>query len=254
MKHFAVFALASAAALPGAALAQAAAPAQAPATGAATVATGATVYDTTGGVVGTVESTDGTNAVVNTGTVKAAIPLTSLGKGAQGPVLAMTKAQLEAAAGQQQAQASADFKSKLVPGATVYGSGGTQLGTIKSVNASGVTLTTTDGDAVLPATGFGPGPQGVMLGMTAAQLKSAMTAAGGGSAGGAGTGGAAAAGAGTAGAAAAGATTTDATAGTAAAGATTADTTTATPGTTADASTTAPGATTTTTKSKRKPR
>ncbi|TCP32675.1 hypothetical protein [Sphingomonas sp. BK235] len=249
MKHFAVFALASAAALPGAALAQAAAPAQAPATGAATVATGATVYDTSGGVVGTVESTDGTNAVVNTGTVKAAIPLTSLGKGAQGPVLAMTKAQLEAAAGQQQAQASADFKSKLVPGATVYGSGGTQLGTIKSVDASGVTLTTTDGDAVLPATGFGPGPQGVMLGMTAAQLKSAMTAAGGGSAAGS-----SAAGAGTAGAAAAGATTTDATAGTAAAGATTADTTTATPGTTADASTTAPGATTTTTKSKRKPR
>lgn len=183
MKHFAVFALASAALVPGAALAQA--PAQAPTTApaagadttAAAVTTGATVYDTSGGVVGTVESTDGTNAVVNTGTVKAAIPLTSLGKGAQGPVLAMTKAQLEAAAGQQQAQASAEFKSKLVPGATVYGTGGTQLGTIKSVDASGVTLTTADGDAVLPVTGFGPGPQGILLGMTADQLKAAMTAA-----------------------------------------------------------------------------
>ncbi len=186
MKHFAVLALASAALVPGAALAQATAPApatQAPATtqaapaSGAAVTTGATVYDTSGGVVGTVESTDGTNAVVNTGTVKAAIPLTSLGKGAQGPVLAMTKAQLEAAAGQQQAQASADFKAKLVPGATVYGTGGTQLGTIKSVDASGVTLTTADGDAVLPVTGFGPGPQGILLGMTAEQLKAAMTAA-----------------------------------------------------------------------------
>jgi preprotein translocase subunit YajC len=178
VKHFAVFAFASAALVPGAALAQAPAqaPATAPAAGAA-VTTGATVYDTSGGVVGTVESTDGTNAVVNTGTVKAAIPLTSLGKGAQGPVLAMTKAQLEAAAGQQQAQASADFKAKLVPGATVYGTGGTQLGTIKSVDASGVTLTTADGDAVLPVTGFGPGPQGILLGMTAEQLKAAMTAA-----------------------------------------------------------------------------
>jgi preprotein translocase subunit YajC len=178
VKHFAVFAFASAALVPGAALAQA--PAQAPATApaaGAVVTTGATVYDTSGGVVGTVESTDGTNAVVNTGTVKAAIPLTSLGKGAQGPVLAMTKAQLEAAAGQQQAQASADFKAKLVPGATVYGTGGTQLGTIKSVDASGVTLTTADGDAVLPVTGFGPGPQGILLGMTAEQLKAAMTAA-----------------------------------------------------------------------------
>lgn len=182
MKHFAVLALASAALIPGAALAQAA-PAQAPAAAqtapaaGAAVTTGATVYDTSGGVVGTVESTDGTNAVVNTGTVKAAIPLTSLGKGAQGPVLAMTKAQLEAAAGQQQAQASAEFKSKLVPGATVYGTGGAQLGTIKSVDASGVTLTTADGDAVLPVTGFGPGPQGILLGMTAAQLKAAMSAA-----------------------------------------------------------------------------
>jgi preprotein translocase subunit YajC len=184
VKHFAVFALASAALVPGAALAQAPAqaPTTAPAAGAAptagaAVTTGATVYDTSGGVVGTVESTDGTNAVVNTGTVKAAIPLTSLGKGAQGPVLAMTKAQLEAAAGQQQAQASAEFKSKLVPGATVYGTGGAQLGTIKSVGASGVTLTTADGDAVLPVTGFGPGPQGILLGMTADQLKAAMTAA-----------------------------------------------------------------------------
>lgn len=190
MKHFAILALASAALIPGAAIAQAPAAGQtdpaagqtapaagAPATTGAAVTTGATVYDTSGGIVGTVESTDGTNAVVNTGTVKAAIPLTSLGKGAQGPVLAMTKAQLEAAAGQQQAQASAEFKSKLVPGATVYGTGGAQLGTIKSVDASGVTLTTTDGDAVLPVTGFGPGPQGILLGMTAAQLKAAMTAA-----------------------------------------------------------------------------
>jgi preprotein translocase subunit YajC len=181
VKHFAILALASAALVPGAALAQAAAPAPAagqaaPAAGAA-VTTGATVYDTSGGVVGTVESTDGTNAVVNTGSVKAAIPLTSLGSGAQGPVLAMTKAQLEAAAGQQQAQATADFKAKLTPGATVYGTGGAQLGTIKSVDASGVTLTTADGDAVLPVTGFGPGPQGILLGMTAAQLKAAMAGA-----------------------------------------------------------------------------
>lgn len=143
----------------------------------ATVATGATVYDTSGGVVGTVASTDGTNAVIDTGTVKAAIPLASLGKGDKGPVLAMTKAQLDAAAGQQQAAASADFKSKLVPGATVYGTGGAQLGTIKSVDASGITLTTTNGEAKLPASGFGPGPQGVTIGMTAEQLSAAMSAA-----------------------------------------------------------------------------
>lgn len=174
VKRLALLALATTAALPGVAFAQAAAPAPA---AAPAVAAGATVYDTAGGVVGTVASTDGTNAVIDTGTVKAAIPVTSLGAGAKGPVLAMTKAQLEAAAGQQQAQASAEFKSKLVPGAAVYGAGGTQLGTIKAVAADGVTVTTTDGDAKLPAAGFGPGPQGVTIGMTAEQLKAAMSAA-----------------------------------------------------------------------------
>lgn len=152
------------------------------ATAGASVAAGATVYDTAGGVVGTVASTDGTNAVIDTGTVKAAVPVTSLGAGAKGPTLAMTKAQLDAAAGQQQAQASANFASKLVPGAAVYGTGGAQLGTIKSVDASGVTLTTSAGDAKLPTNGFGPGPQGVTIGMTQAQLTAAITAAGGGAA------------------------------------------------------------------------
>lgn len=182
MKRFEILAAVAAAALcPSIATAQttsATAPAaNAPATATASVTTGATVYDTSGGVVGTVASTDGTNAVIDTGTNKAAVPLTSLGKGAQGPVLAMTKAQLDAAAGAQQQQASAAFRSQLVTGASVYGAGGTKLGTIKAVDASNVTLTTDQGDAKLPITGFGPGPQGVTIGMTAAQLSSAMGAA-----------------------------------------------------------------------------
>lgn len=167
-------AVAAVALVPGAASAQAPAPA---ASAGAAVTTGATVYDTSGGTVGTVASTDGTNAVIDTGAVKAAVPLTSLGKGAKGPVLAMTKAQLDAAAGAQQQQASADFAAKLVPGATVYGTGGSQLGTIKTVDADGITVTTPQGDAKLPKNGFGPGPQGVTIGMTAAQLSAAMGAA-----------------------------------------------------------------------------
>ncbi|SEK34235.1 hypothetical protein SAMN05216382_0224 [Sphingomonas palmae] len=180
MKRYEILAAVAAAALTPTIAAAQTAPATAPATGAqatATVTTGATVYDTSGGVVGTVASTDGTNAVIDTGTNKAAIPLTSLGKGAKGPVLAMTKAQLDAAAGAQQQQASAAFRAQLVTGASVYGTGGTKLGTIKAVDATNVTLTTDKGDAKLPITGFGPGPQGVTIGMTAAQLSAAMGAA-----------------------------------------------------------------------------
>lgn len=233
MKRYLLLAAAAVAA-PMGATAQTAAPAPA----AVTVTTGATVYDTAGGVVGTIASTDGTNAVIDTGTVKAAIPLTSLGKGAKGPVLAMTKAQLDAAAGQQQAQATAEFKSKLVAGATVYGTGGSSLGTIKSVDASGITLTTANGEAKLPASGFGPGPQGITLGMSADQLAAAMNAA--------------------APASASGATTEPATTGasTTTTGTTTTDTAApSTPGTTEEASTAAPGATSTTTPAKtKKPR
>lgn len=180
MKRYEILAAVAAAALTPTVAAAQTAPATAPATGAqatATVTTGATVYDTSGGVVGTVASTDGTNAVIDTGTNKAAIPLTSLGKGAKGPVLAMTKAQLDAAAGAQQQQASAAFRAQLATGASVYGTGGAKLGTIKAVDATNVTLTTDKGDAKLPITGFGPGPQGVTIGMTAAQLSAAMGAA-----------------------------------------------------------------------------
>ncbi len=152
-----------------------AAPAAAPAAaGAPTV--GATIYDAQGGTVGTIASTDGTNAVIDTGTVKAAVPLASFGTSPKGATLAMTKAELEAAAGQGAQQAAADFQAKLTSGATVYGSGGTSVGTIKAVEGEFVTVTTPKGDARLPKGSFGPGPQGVTIGMTAAQLEAAMGA------------------------------------------------------------------------------
>lgn len=164
--------------LPAAAGAQTApAPAASPTAGAAPKV-GATVYDTSGGVVGTVASMDGGNAVIDTGTIKAAVPTTSLGKGTRGPVIAMTKAQLEAAAGAQRAQSTAAFQAQLQPGSTVYGTGGATLGTIKSVSGDNVVLTTPSGEAAVPATGFGPGPKGVTLGMTAEQLKAALGGAG----------------------------------------------------------------------------
>ncbi|OWK31524.1 hypothetical protein [Sphingomonas dokdonensis] len=135
---------------------------------------GGTVYDAQGGMVGTIASTDGTNAVVDTGTVKAAIPLTSFGTGPNGPMLTMTKAELEAAAGQGAAAAAQNFRSQLSAGASVYGVGGASLGTIKAVDGEFVTVTTEKGDARLPLGSFGPGPQGVTIGMTAAQLDAAM--------------------------------------------------------------------------------
>jgi hypothetical protein len=162
---------------PAAAPATTTAPAGTPAASAtaAAPAVGATIFDAQGGTIGTIASSDGTNAVVDTGTVKAAVPLTSFGTSPKGPTLAMTKAEIETAAGQSAQQAQADFKSKLTAGATVYGTGGASLGTIGAVDAQFVTLKTAAGkEAKIPVGSFGPGPQGVTIGMTAAQLEAAM--------------------------------------------------------------------------------
>lgn len=154
----------------------------APATG-ANVAAGATIYDTAGGTVGTVASVSGGVAVIDTGTHKAGVPLTSIGTGAKGPTMAMTKAQLDAAAAQQQTQAQAQLQASLVPGAQVRGLEGTNvLGTIKSADAQFVTLTTAKGDVKLPASGFSMGPNGLIVGLTAAQFNAAVSQAGGASA------------------------------------------------------------------------
>jgi hypothetical protein len=65
---------------------------------AADVKTGATVNDTKGNPVGKIESVSADAAVVSTGTARAEIPLTSFARNEQGLVIAMTKAELEAAA------------------------------------------------------------------------------------------------------------------------------------------------------------
>ena len=65
----------------------------------ADVQAGAQVRDQNGAPVGTIESVDGEAAVLSTGAVRAEIPISSFGKDSQGLVIAMTRAQIEAAAG-----------------------------------------------------------------------------------------------------------------------------------------------------------
>ena len=59
-------------------------------------------------------------------------------------------------------------------GATVYGSAGTPVGTIKAMDAQLVTLTTAKGDVRLPVASVGPGPNGPVVGVTADQLYAAI--------------------------------------------------------------------------------
>lgn len=154
-----------------------AASAQAPAPAAAQVAAGATVYDTSGGTLGTIASVAGTDAIIDTGTSKLAIPLASFGAGANGPVLAATKAQLDGAAAEAAAATRTALMSKLVAGAEVRGqSGQTVVGSIKSVSGDLVLVTTPDGDVNVPATAFKAAPNGLLLQMSADDFAKAVAA------------------------------------------------------------------------------
>lgn len=164
-------------------------PAPAPATPAApaaqaavkpTLTVGTTVYDPAGATVGTIESVTADAVTLATGTTKVALPSSAFGTTEKGTAIGMTKAELETAAQSAAASSSAALKSQLVAGAQVYGqSGATVIGTVKSADASNVTLTTPKGDVQLPVAGFGSNQGKIVIGMTAAEFDAAVGAAGG---------------------------------------------------------------------------
>lgn len=138
------------------------------------VKAGAVVSDPSGGQVGTIESVNGDLAVVSTGTNKVSLPLSAFGQGAKGPVISMTKAQLDTAASGAQANAKNELAAQLKAGASVYGSDGATVGTVDSADAQFVTLNLGDQKAKLPLESFSKGAQGPVIGMTAAELKAAV--------------------------------------------------------------------------------
>jgi hypothetical protein len=158
--------------MPGLAGAQAPAPTAAP-----QLRVGAVIYDTAGAEVGTVDSMTANAVIVSTGTSKVAIPPASFGASANGPVLAATRAQLDAAATAAAAGAKAELAAKLVPGAEVHGTGGTVLGKIKASEGDTVLVETAKGEVRVPAAGFSSGAAGLMLGMSATEFDAAVAAA-----------------------------------------------------------------------------
>jgi hypothetical protein len=65
---------------------------------AADLQAGASVRDTNGEAVGTIESVDADGAVLSTGEVRVKLPVAAFGRDENGLVIAMTRAELEAAA------------------------------------------------------------------------------------------------------------------------------------------------------------
>lgn len=166
MRQFSI-ALALSLSTAGLAVAHAQAPA-APA--AAPVAAGMAVKDTQGGDVGTVVSTDGQFIVIKTDKHEARLPVASFTPHDGALLFGMSRDALNAEIEKSLAAGSA----KIAAGATVTGTGGATVGTIAAVDAQSVTIKLASGNLVrVPRSGVAPGPNGVVVGTTAAQLEAA---------------------------------------------------------------------------------
>lgn len=143
----------------------------------AQIAVGATVKDTDGGTVGTVASVENGNVTVDTGSNKVAIPEASFGKTPDGPLLAMTRAQLDAAADAAAAQQKQQLAAAIVPGADVRGSAGAVIGKIEKIEGDLVLLTSEAGSAKVPASGLALMADGLHFGMSAEEFTAAVEAA-----------------------------------------------------------------------------
>ena len=167
MRYLAL-ALAGAAMSVSPAMAQPAQPAPA---AAPQLAAGANVVDSTGAGVGTIESVTNGNATINTGTVKAAVPVASFAARDNGFAIGMTKAQLEAAVAQSKS-------AEIAVGSQVKGPQGAPVGTVESVAGDLVTVATAKTKAQLPKNAFAQAADGSLtIGMTATQLEAAAAQA-----------------------------------------------------------------------------
>ena len=144
------------------------------------VVAGAMVMDTKGGSVGTIESVSGDLAVLDTGSHKVSLPLSSFAAGTTGPIISMTKAEVDAAAGGAAEADKAALAAMLTQGAQVTGPEGNPVGTIEANDGQFITLAMTGATKVkLPVSAFAKGANGPVVSMTAAQIDAAVKSSGG---------------------------------------------------------------------------
>lgn len=134
---------------------------------------GAQIHDTSGNVIGTVDSANADGVVISLGTARVQVPYHSIAKHDDKFVMAMTREQLLAAAAQSRVTAAT--LADLTEGAQVRDSEGVVVGTVESADAEGAVVRL-DGDkrVLLPVSGFGKSTDGLVIGMTKAQLEAAI--------------------------------------------------------------------------------
>jgi hypothetical protein len=152
---------------------------------------GATVYGNDGQPVGTIESNDGTNAVLKVGEFTAALPVSIFGTGENGPTINATRdavyaqlkaadEQAKAAAAEAQAKAAAEMAAKrdaaLIEGAAVLSADTQPVGMVATIDPEmdAVVVLREDGMVTLKREHFAVDADGALMALfTVAQLDGA---------------------------------------------------------------------------------
>lgn len=155
---------------------------------------GATVYGNDGQPIGTVESNDGTTAVIKVGEFTAPLPLNIFGRGESGPTLNATRdavyaqlkaadEQAKAAAAEAQAKAAAEMAAKvdaaLVAGAAVLSADAQPAGVVATIDneMDAVVVEREGGVVTLKREHFAVDANGALMALfTVAQLDGATVA------------------------------------------------------------------------------
>ncbi len=136
----------------------------------AAITTGMEVRGPDDTLVGTVKSADGEFVTVATDKHEARLPKASFTPHEGKLLFGLTRDQLNA----EVDKAAAASAAAIAPGATVVGSAGATVGTIETVEGDLVTLKLQSGKMVrLPRSSVGVGPNGPVIGMTAAEIEAA---------------------------------------------------------------------------------
>ncbi|MEP3050531.1 MAG: hypothetical protein ABJP48_11120 [Erythrobacter sp.] len=143
------------------------------------LAAGAVVTGPEGNEVGTIESVENGQAILNTGKHQVPLPAAAFGAGDAGPTITVTKVQLNQLVDDQIAAASAQRDAALVAGAAVLTADGQSAGTIGEIDlaADSIVLEYSAGPIALKKEHFAVNAQQQLIALfTAAQL--AQTVAG----------------------------------------------------------------------------
>ena len=140
------------------------------------IETGETVYDRSGGTVGTIRSVNADVAVVDTGTAQVTLGLDSFRRRDGKLVLPMVRASLEAAAAKVQEKGDAEVRALLTPGATFYDATGEAVGTVAGIEGHKVTIEAGSLRAVLSLSAFDASPAGPAIRSTRAEFLAKLEA------------------------------------------------------------------------------